>query len=838
MPSTAPDMNTPGMPKTNSPFADEPSLIDAMASAVEKFYIESGGKQAFECENPGQTFGWKIDSKGVRLVDCGCYTEAVWPIILSLGIGPILTTIGTQVGKKITKKLYLKYAKILQNDFIRNAVNRFSRNSLLIRQGMSKMLKLPPSKPGYIRIWRGEGSKIKHKELQCLAKDVPQTTSGRWGSPRRGLSEAYAEGSGTFVLVPGKQIPIVSDSDKFLYYLDLPIDEAKKLSPGYQGPGAKWPFLLDDPTNLGDDVRVILGPVFDGKGKRLGEVKRLEGGKVVLEGTNGKIYDAAAQNFHKANDIQEIIGYTPEGLRYTLPKPTVITRKTPSGDLEKVLDIPGPGDMDLNPQLFPYTEEDALKEVFLTDEWMNKFRISKPDATDEILDEIICKETLLKNSMNKLGGDINFAEQFLDPANSNFRQQYQKELFDLADSWGDTIKKYADEETIMRTDFHIDDIKEVANFSPEVVTSITLLLQKFSGLLMFLLGILSYFTIVVDKECSNIILDEAIRSNSSGPSDRNLDFSSRVYAENVVDAIFFNGKWKGFVGSNYRNGLRYQKNVCSSIADQLGSEPSWEKIYAVLVNNKLPVWPNITDSCECSDCPPGYELCSYSSLINLYTDTYNICLPVCGGQTLKPPELGGIITRANCEIGCPDGYSWVECYESDCPNDPCNDNVEKGFCAKIPEENLFTKYPYPNDPDRFTQVDPKYGPLLWDPVSCKWVCKSYNEIQEIITPEGVVRIFPSAWIPRFTQTQGVVIGPGGSFPVPVTPLSPYELVNMFIPNKILNKEPCSEETFRNPENDCKCSSGSYDDESIGIPEVPEGYILFDNNIIPIVDETE
>lgn len=182
MPRTDENMGDWGLPKVPTPLKDEPTLIDAMAGAVEEFYEKSGGKEAFECENPAHTFGWKIDSHGVRLVDCGCYTEAVWPAVLSLGLGPILKTAGTKVGEKIAKNLYKKYAKILQNDFIKFALNRFRRESLLIRQGVSALLKLPPVPPGYVRIWRGEGSKAAHKSLQCSSKNIIETTNGRCGS--------------------------------------------------------------------------------------------------------------------------------------------------------------------------------------------------------------------------------------------------------------------------------------------------------------------------------------------------------------------------------------------------------------------------------------------------------------------------------------------------------------------------------------------------------------------------------------------------------------------------------------------------------------------------------
>jgi hypothetical protein len=55
-------------------------------------------------------------------------------------------------------------------------------------------------------------------------------------------------------------------------------------------------------------------------------------------------------------------------------------------------------------------------------------------------------------------------------------------------------------------------------------------------------------------------------------------------------------------------------------------------------------------------------------------------------------------------------------------------------------------------------------------------------------------------------------------------------------------ELCEDNQFRIPENDCECeeimiSSGDTGEE-YGLPEVPEGYILFDGNVIPIIEDSD
>lgn len=76
---------------------DEPTLVSLMANAIAEYYEKSGAKAFLECKEPGHRWGWKIDSQGVRVVECGCYDEAMWPAVLSLTIGPILKTVGTKV---------------------------------------------------------------------------------------------------------------------------------------------------------------------------------------------------------------------------------------------------------------------------------------------------------------------------------------------------------------------------------------------------------------------------------------------------------------------------------------------------------------------------------------------------------------------------------------------------------------------------------------------------------------------------------------------------------------------------------------------------------------------
>lgn len=165
------------------------------------------------------------------------------------------------------------------------------------------------------------------------------------------------------------------------------------------------------------------------------------------------------------------------------------------------------------------------------------------------------------------------------------------------------------------------------------------------------------------------------------------------------------------------------------------------------IQNKLTTWAELnTDTCECSECPPEWNLCNNSSITNFYSTYGNTCHPpCCEGQQLKPVTL-----LETCKCACPDGQVFMECDCSDCTEGsgtPVLDLItgnkqKKGKCV---EQN-------PN-PDK----------LIWNKKTCKWECKTTKTIKP-----------PHLW--------------GGFIQVPIEP-------------------PCKPNQQRKP-NSCECS-GNY-----------------------------
>jgi hypothetical protein len=844
----------------------ENSLLQNMADAIEDYFdrvTAAGGRFLVNCETPGHSWGWKIDSDGVRIVECGCYVEAVWPIVATSVLGGLGKVIGTTAGKKITRKLYTKYAESFCWWYSSNIALDFKNNLDLFRRGLQFGLRLPDVPPGYIRVWRGEGRKAAHELLKCSDS---MTTTGRWFTPYRGTArKGYTGLFDSFMMGPSTPL-----ERNWMYYLDIPESEYKKMVLSNQIDGY-WKFLPDDVTNLSEDIVVKLGAKYDAAGNFIGTLKRKDG-KIVLEGSNGNIYDAVNQGWHETITT-DLLG-TDGKISYRVNRPTVLKVRNADGSISKVVDIPGPEHIDLNPQLFPWSERSASEEVFLTDEWIGKAKASVIDNVDEIEASLTCaadkvyekmeqivisdrgpRATLIADgtTITDVGGMIQkispgpLAEQFIDPNNVKLRQQFNDELIKVLEEYETVVSKFFDISYIESSPGgypalpdldgglrEISRLKEAISIPNGSIGA--QILSRFSNIIAFAINILNYATIVVDKECSTIITDDTVRSYSNGPSDKNAFGPKYRYTiENTVDAIYFGGKWKGAsIQGNIAGGFvlgagfRKQDKVCAEIAEALGDEPSWDKIYQTLIDHRLPVWPNMTENCECTECPSGYQLCSYGNLVNLYTDVYNICLPVCGGQETKSILTSGVAVRANCELGCPDGYQWVECSKSDCPESvPCsdssyNDNKSSGFCVKIPEANKFREFDSPMFSSDTVSVPPKYGRLFWDPTVCRWICKNFVDVQEIVRPDGSIEIVtPDNWEPRFSTGSASI-----------------DLLNPFTPNRVIFYSECPEGFIRIPENNCSCeelnSSGSYDD--IGIPEVPEGYILFDGNVIRLIDE--
>lgn len=625
----------------NYSITDEPTLISHMGEALVEFYESSGIRKTFVCDQPTQNFGWIIDEKGVRIGDCGCYVDAVWPMILSLGAGPILANVAKEAGELVASKII---------------------KSILIKR-LSKF-----------------------REITALA-----------------LTRIRA-----LALYTGKD---------YLY------DSLKKTM-----------------TRLGFAPNA-------GNGSKL-----------------FKIYHRAWEKMMKfANDMDT---GTELGIISFLDS----SDKAAISFLQNAVD-----------------RENALNKL--------KNGISKMrQKLDELLAEARSEASSLtdKSNIDALEGLLRDGDQ-------------------VTHGFNRLIDEY---EAVIDKEFGstIPNAKTIGSFSAGI-----------AGLLAFIFGVLSYLNIVVPKECGQFILDDNIRSRTKGPWDPSMSPSARDAVFRVLNNIYFQGNLKGYNPcANYINNELCKQHIgIGHNAEQC--QPSWFQVKECLIKFGFPVWPDLDTDCKCSSCPKGYELCSYASIINGWSDTYNICLPVCGGQKLKPISLPGLITRANCSPTCPDGYEWVNCNNSDCPSTtPCIPSSDsKGFCVKTPE--IFKKL-------RNNGISSKYASILWDSQFCRWICRNGNIVMDWKKadnkgndnyPEGPV----NADDPRFDQK--IFIPPTG-------PAS----MGVWVPKYQFRYDrydwytPCTGNQRRIPENDCKCS-GSYSNS--GIPEVPEGWIYYDKNLIPLSD---
>ena len=296
--------------------------------------------------------------------------------------------------------------------------------------------------------------------------------------------------------------------------------------------------------------------------------------------------------------------------------------------------------------------------------------------------------------------------------------------------------------------------------------------------------------------------------DSLGPFDhRNTNFFGRNKVLRHINEKYFDGKLlpKGSMfGSDTEIACIYNPNLIGQILEsspdyrpRIDGEPgytpelTWEVLRNYLISNSMPVWPTKSEECECADCPEGYVFCADSSPEESY------CVPeCCGGQILKQKISG-------CECECPKGYEWVVCYSSDCRKKIKDCQTEPGYCVKSPDRKIRER-------------------LIWDSVECKWICNPVIDINYKLSQSTIV----------WADSQGARIDvsptPGAGSALYIPPCDPIVDEN----DQIIQQS-------RIPENDCDCepvdtSSGSYWEDA-GIPEVPPGYVLIDNQVLKLLD---
>lgn len=153
---------------------------------------------------------------------------------------------------------------------------------------------------------------------------------------------------------------------------------------------------------------------------------------------------------------------------------------------------------------------------------------------------------------------------------------------------------------------------------------------------------------------------------------------------------------------------------------ELSDKSAMAQVRNQRIANKQSVWAELDpESCECNQCPSGWNFCNQSSMTNLYMRTTNSCIPpCCGDQEFKPITL-----IESCKCDCPDGKVFMPCDCSDCTQ----------------SDSLLTSIISPSKPGKCVDVNPDPSKLEWNPSSCSWECKTTESSSSswiwVINPE-------------------------------------------------------------------------------------------------------
>lgn len=130
------------------------------------------------------------------------------------------------------------------------------------------------------------------------------------------------------------------------------------------------------------------------------------------------------------------------------------------------------------------------------------------------------------------------------------------------------------------------------------------------------------------------------------------------------------------------------------------------------IAKKEQVWAELDpDTCECSECPGGWNFCDNGSITNLYRGSNTCNPPCCGGQEFKPITL-----VETCKCACPDGQVFMPCDCSDC---------KEG--SGTPLLDLITGAASNDVVGICTTTNPDPSKLEWNPKSCTWECKTRTQ---------------------------------------------------------------------------------------------------------------
>ena len=140
------------------------SLLDQMLGVITDLFntAKDNFNELLQCPG-GQRRGWKILSGNspVEFAPCGCYDDALWPLLL--GVPAAAKAGATVASKMLVEKARKKWTKIAL-DKTMDLFESLEKEYLLVFKKMRSyrlLLKPPPLKQGYIRLYRGQGIKNK-----------------------------------------------------------------------------------------------------------------------------------------------------------------------------------------------------------------------------------------------------------------------------------------------------------------------------------------------------------------------------------------------------------------------------------------------------------------------------------------------------------------------------------------------------------------------------------------------------------------------------------------------------------------------------------------------------
>jgi hypothetical protein len=446
------------------------SILDRMNVILEELYTTSKDnlEQLLICPE-GKRRGWKIldGDYVVEFAPCGCYDDALWPIVLGI---PAAAKAGAKIASKILVKKAKKKWRKEALKFFKGKVEELRSSyeqglKLLFNMGILRR-KLPPVKPGYTRLYRGQGvRRLQQRAKRNIDLHTPNVLRDKTDIPNFGVPDGkywtddinYAN---IFTFPDNELAGYTKESE--IYFIDILTTEAQKLN-------------LGSSRNLGDATNL----------------KMIEGQKYLTE--------AGA----KFNDVLK---------EFTFPPSTKmpLRRRNSQGIIEIVIDTPNSKlDIDLNPGVFAWNAESAASEFYLDSSlYGTNFLKDAADSANLARESSTQVFLRLKEKTNKVLEQQDKLSRLLDgdgiPDSANvskFISSLESTAKDLASEIDRIFDVYDTDLPGNSWGYAIENLRKMSQSSFSLFDYIKIFLPWFLGLLVFIDIAMSLITIVKDKSC-------------------------------------------------------------------------------------------------------------------------------------------------------------------------------------------------------------------------------------------------------------------------------------------------------------------------------------------------